>query len=547
MTTPVPVIALVGRPNVGKSTLFNRLTRSRDALVANIPGLTRDRHYGSATIDDQRVVLIDTGGFEPVAATGVAEQMARQTRQAVIEADVVVFVVDGRQGLLARDEEIARELRRTARKVILAVNKSEGIARAVAAAEFHALGLGDPMPISATHGDGVRALMNACLEDWLAEEAARREQAEELARLDAEARAVAAAEAARLQVEAGQDSRTAETLSVNAAADAHAPAGPGRDGQDAGTGGTAAATAGDAGARAVEGTAAPAGAVVPDGAEGTGAAGTSAPPKPVRVAIVGRPNGGKSTLINALLGEERVIAFNQPGTTRDSISIDFRWRNRDYQLIDTAGLRRRGKVHDTVEKFSVVKTLQAIEDCNVAVLMIDAVDGVSEQDSAIAGYILEAGRALVIALNKWDAVPADARREVLAECRRRLYFLDWAPMLTISALKNRALDKLMKAVDDARAAATRKLSTPKLTRMLHAAVLHQQPPRTGPFRPKLRYAHQGGQNPPVIVIHGNSLDKIGDGYRRFLEGWFRERLALQGTPLRIEFRSAANPFAGRKS
>ena len=547
MTTPVPVIALVGRPNVGKSTLFNRLTRSRDALVANIPGLTRDSHYGSATIDDQRVVLIDTGGFEPVAATGVAEQMARQTRQAVIEADVVVFVVDGRQGLLARDEEIARELRRTARKVILAVNKSEGIARAVAAAEFHALGLGDPMPISATHGDGVRALMDACLEDWLAEEAARREQAEELARLDAEARAVAAAEAARLQVEAGQDSRTAETLSVNAAADAHAPAGPGRDGQDAGTGGTAAATAGDAEARAVEGTAAPAGAVVPDGAEGTGAAGTSAPPKPVRVAIVGRPNGGKSTLINALLGEERVIAFNQPGTTRDSISIDFRWRNRDYQLIDTAGLRRRGKVHDTVEKFSVVKTLQAIEDCNVAVLMIDAVDGVSEQDSAIAGYILEAGRALVIALNKWDAVPADARREVLAECRRRLYFLDWAPMLTISALKNRALDKLMKAVDDARAAATRKLSTPKLTRMLHAAVLHQQPPRTGPFRPKLRYAHQGGQNPPVIVIHGNSLDKIGDGYRRFLEGWFRERLALQGTPLRIEFRSAANPFAGRKS
>lgn len=544
MTTPVPVIALVGRPNVGKSTLFNRLTRSRDALVANIPGLTRDRHYGSATIDDQRVVLIDTGGFEPVAATGVAEQMARQTRQAVIEADVVVFVVDGRQGLLARDEEIARELRRTARKVILAVNKSEGIARAVAAAEFHALGLGDPMPISATHGDGVRALMDACLEDWLAEEAARREQAEELARLDAEARAVAAAEAARLQVEAGQGSHTAEAFPAGAGADAHGAAGPGRDGLHAGADGTVAE---EAGAGGIEGTAAPAGAVAPDGAEGTEVAGTSAPPKPVRVAIVGRPNGGKSTLINALLGEERVIAFNQPGTTRDSISIDFRWRNRDYQLIDTAGLRRRGKVHDTVEKFSVVKTLQAIEDCNVAVLMIDAVDGVSEQDSAIAGYILEAGRALVIALNKWDAVPADARREVLAECRRRLYFLDWAPMLTISALKNRALDKLMKAVDDARAAATRKLSTPKLTRMLHAAVLHQQPPRTGPFRPKLRYAHQGGQNPPVIVIHGNSLDKIGDGYRRFLEGWFRERLALQGTPLRIEFRSAANPFAGRKS
>ena len=542
MTTPVPVIALVGRPNVGKSTLFNRLTRSRDALVANIPGLTRDRHYGSATIDDQRVVLIDTGGFEPVAATGVAEQMARQTRQAVIEADVVVFVVDGRQGLLARDEEIARELRRTARKVILAVNKSEGIARAVAAAEFHALGLGDPMPISATHGDGVRALMDACLEDWLAEEAARREQAEELARLDAEARAVAAAEAARLQVEAGQGSHTAEAFPAGAGADAHGAAGPGRDGLHAGADGTVAE---EAGAGGTEGTAAPAGAVAPDGAEGTEVAGTSAPPKPVRVAIVGRPNGGKSTLINALLGEERVIAFNQPGTTRDSISIDFRWRNRDYQLIDTAGLRRRGKVHDTVEKFSVVKTLQAIEDCNVAVLMIDAADGISEQDSAIAGYILEAGRALVIALNKWDAVPADERRNVLQECQRRLYFLDWAPMLTISALKNRALDKLMKAVDEARAAATRKLSTPKLTRMLHAAVLHQQPPRNGPFRPKLRYAHQGGQNPPVIVIHGSSLDKVGDSYRRFLEGWFRERLALQGTPLRIEFRTGANPYANR--
>ena len=542
MTTPVPVIALVGRPNVGKSTLFNRLTRSRDALVANIPGLTRDRHYGSATIDDQRVVLIDTGGFEPVAATGVAEQMARQTRQAVIEADVVVFVVDGRQGLLARDEEIARELRRTARKVILAVNKSEGIARAVAAAEFHALGLGDPMPFSATHGDGVRALMDACLEDWLAEEAARREQADELARLDAEARAVAAAEAARLQAGAGQGGRTTEALPADAAADVHAPASPGRDGSHAGADGTVAE---EAGAGGTEGTAAPAGAVAPDGAEGTEVAGTSAPPKPVRVAIVGRPNGGKSTLINALLGEERVIAFNQPGTTRDSISIDFRWRNRDYQLIDTAGLRRRGKVHDTVEKFSVVKTLQAIEDCNVAVLMIDAVDGVSEQDSAIAGYILEAGRALVIALNKWDAVPADERRNVLQECQRRLYFLDWAPMLTISALKNRALDKLMKAVDEARAAATRKLSTPKLTRMLHAAVLHQQPPRNGPFRPKLRYAHQGGQNPPVIVIHGSSLDKVGDSYRRFLEGWFRERLALQGTPLRIEFRTGANPYANR--
>lgn len=497
MNPSVPVIALVGRPNVGKSTLFNRLTRSRDALVANIPGLTRDRHYGSATIDEQRVVLIDTGGFEPVAASGVAEQMARQTRQAVIEADVVIFVVDGRQGLMARDEEIALELRRTARKVVLAVNKVEGISRPMAAAEFHALGLGVPMPISATHGDGVHVLMEECLEDWHAEQKARREQAEELARLEAEAHAQQA---------------------------------------------VAPGTQGEGASDVAEG--APAGAPG-EGLSPEAAAAAEAERKPVRVAIVGRPNGGKSTLINALLGEERVIAFNQPGTTRDSISIDFRYRNRDYQLIDTAGLRRRGKVFDTVEKFSVVKTLQAIEDCNVAVLMIDATEGVSEQDSAIAGYILEAGRALVIALNKWDAVKAEDRRYVLQECKRRLYFLDWAPMLTISALKNRALDKLMKAVEEARAAATRKLSTPKLTRMLHAAVLHQQPPRQGPFRPRMRYAHQGGQNPPIIVIHGSSLDKVSDSYRRFLEGWFRERLALQGTPLRIEFRSSANPYASR--
>lgn len=542
MNPSVPVIALVGRPNVGKSTLFNRLTRSRDALVANIPGLTRDRHYGSATIDEQRVVLIDTGGFEPVAASGVAEQMARQTRQAVIEADVVVFVVDGRQGLLARDEEIARELRRTARKVVLAVNKVEGISRPLAAAEFHALGLGVPMPISATHGDGVHVLMEECLEDWHAEQKARREQAGELARLEAIARAeqAAAAAAAGTLPDGAEGPEGAEGAggpeSALGATDASAPPAAG----EAATPGAASGAA-DQASHAASG---------PDGTDASpeaiaAAAATAAEKKAVRVAIVGRPNGGKSTLINALLGEERVIAFNQPGTTRDSISIDFRYRNRDYQLIDTAGLRRRGKVFDTVEKFSVVKTLQAIEDCNVAVLMIDAVEGVSEQDSAIAGYILEAGRALVIALNKWDAVPAEDRRRVLEECRRRLYFLDWAPMLTISALKNRALDKLMKAVEEARAAATRKLSTPKLTRMLHAAVLHQQPPRQGPFRPRMRYAHQGGQNPPIIVIHGSSLDKVTDSYRRFLEGWFRERLALQGTPLRIEFRSSANPYANR--
>lgn len=495
MNQTVPVIALVGRPNVGKSTLFNRLTRTRDALVANIPGLTRDRHYGAATIGGRRVALIDTGGFEPVAATGVAEQMARQTRQAVIEADVVVFVVDGRQGLTARDEEIARELRRTARRVVLVVNKTEGISRPMAAAEFHALGLGQPLAVSATHGDGVHSMIEACLEGLGRPEDGGAPDADEADA--AEAGGLSPRAARRRRSEKGARQTVAEA----------------------------------------EGVAAAAGGAQDDEAQAA---------RQVRVAIVGRPNSGKSTLINALLGEERLIAFNEPGTTRDAIAVDFQYDGRDYQLIDTAGLRRRGKVFDTVEKFSVVKTLQSIEDCNVAVLMIDAVEGVSEQDAAIAGYILEAGRALVIALNKWDAVPADDRREVVREFERKLYFLDWAPMLTISALRRRSLDRLMKAVDEARAAATRKLSTPKLTRMMLAAVQHQPPPRQGPFRPKMRYAHQGGQNPPVIVIHGNALDKVSDGYRRYLEGWFRERLALQGTPLRIEFRSSVNPYAPRK-
>lgn len=538
MKQPVPVIALVGRPNVGKSTLFNRITRSRDALVANIPGLTRDRHYGSAEFAGQRVVLIDTGGFEPVAAEGVAAQMARQTRQAVIEADIVVFVVDGRQGRMARDEEIARELRRTARKVLVAVNKAEGIARPMAAAEFHALGLGHPMAISATHGDGVHALMEACLDEWRKlndisasvtadedEELWSEEPPADLAQLEAETRAALAEGASAPTAGVFIDDGTETAADVSAARGAGAEPGAASGKGDS----TRGASTHAKGAK---------------GADATDEADTREK-RPVRVAIVGRPNSGKSTLINALLGEERLIAFDQPGTTRDSISVDFSHGNRQYALIDTAGLRRRGKVYETIEKFSVVKTLQAIEDCNVAVLMIDATDGVSEQDAAIAGFILEAGRALVIALNKWDAVPVDERRYVQDELKRKLHFLDWAPMLTISALKRRSLDKLMKAVNEAHAAATRKLSTPRLTRMLHAAVLHQQPPRQGPFRPKMRYAHQGGQNPPIIVIHGNALDKVSDSYRRFLEGWFRERLALQGTPLRIEFRTGHNPFLSR--
>ncbi len=467
---PAPVIALVGRPNVGKSTLFNRLTRSRQAIVADIPGLTRDRHYGPATRGDRRFVLIDTGGFEPVDATGVAAQMARQTRQAIVEADLVIFVVDGRQGITPRDQDIANELRRSARLVRVAVNKSEGLSQAIASADFHVLGLGDPSAVSAAHGEGVGELIDDCLDA-----------------IDEARRIVGAPGRARV-----------------------AFSGARRGGGSRG-----------AGAEEVE------------------------PPRPIRVAVVGRPNSGKSTLINALLGEERLIAFDTPGTTRDSIAVDFEFEKRKFTLIDTAGIRRRGKVHEVIEKFSVVKTLQAIEDCNVCILLIDAVDGVSEQDGSIASYILDSGRALVIALNKWDAVPADNRAWVQQEFARKLHFLSFARMHPISALKRTSLRTVMRSVVAAHAAATSRLPTPKLTRYLIAAVQHQAPPRSGQFRPKMRYAHQGGQNPPIIVIHGSALDNVSESYKRYLEGWFRERLSLQGTPLRIELRSGRNPFAAK--
>ena len=450
----LPVLALVGRPNVGKSTLFNRLTRSRSALVADVPGLTRDRQYGRGRLGETPFIVIDSGGFEPVAKGGIAAEMARQTRQAVVEADVVVFVVDGREGLSPRDQEIAAELRRTAQRVLLAVNKTEGMPQQQVAAEFHALGLGDPLAISAAHGDGVRDLVDAAL----------------------------------------------------------APLAPTLD---------------DTGA------AAPSGEAAADG------------PRRVKVAVVGRPNAGKSTLINTLLGEERLIAFDQPGTTRDAVAIDFERAGRPYTLIDTAGLRRRGKVTDTVEKFSIVKTLQAIEDCHVCVLLLDAGEQVSDQDATIAGYILEAGRALVVAVNKWDLADAAARQRVKDELDRKLYFLRFAKLHFISAREGFGIGALMRSVDEAYAAATSKLSTPKLTRALQEAVERQAPPRRGQIRPKLRYAHQGGQNPPIVVIHGNALDKVPDAYRRYLEAWFRERFGLLGTPLRIEFRSAANPYAPR--
>ncbi len=477
-----PVIALVGRPNVGKSTLFNRLTRSRAALVADVPGLTRDRHYGTAWIDDRSFIVIDTGGFEPVAKTGIAVQMARQARQAVIEADCVIFLCDARAGMTGHDGTIATELRRTARRLILAVNKAEGMPREQVLAEFHEMGFGDTVAISSAHGDGIGELVRHAL-----------------ALIDADL----AAEARAAGVSAPVDPADEST------GDGDGDAGPQAEG---------AADASSAGEQE----------------EG---------PRRLRVAVVGRPNAGKSTLINTLLGEERLIAFDQPGTTRDAVAIDFERHGKPYTLVDTAGVRRRGKVSDTIEKFSVVKTLQAIEDSNVCVLMLDATQDVADQDANIAGFILEAGRALVIVVNKWDAVDEERREAVKLDLDRKLYFLRFARMHFISALQGKGVNAVMRSVDAAFAAATRKLSTPKLTRMLQQAVERQAPPRRGLFRPKMRYAHQGGQNPPIVVIHGNALDAISDTYRRYLEGWFREQFKLEGTPLRIEFRSTNNPYA----
>ncbi|HKI64078.1 MAG TPA: ribosome biogenesis GTPase Der [Burkholderiales bacterium] len=438
------VIALVGRPNVGKSTLFNRITHSRDAIVVDVPGVTRDRHYGEGRFDERSFIVIDTGGLEPGVSEGIFAEMARQAEQALAEADAVVFVVDGRSGLIPADREIAARLRKLKKRIWIAVNKCEGLAADTATAEFHELGLGAPAAISAAHGEGVRDLVEAVVE-----------------KLPPEGEAEA--------VDEGHP----------------------------------------------------------------------------RVAVVGRPNVGKSTLVNALVGEERVIAFDQPGTTRDPIEVPFERAGRRYTLIDTAGLRRRGKSGEAVERFSIVKTLQAIEAANVAVLMLDAAQGVTDQDAHVAGYILERGRAVVVAVNKWDAADKEARERVKQELARRVGFLAFAETHFVSARNGKGLGELMRSVDAAYAAAMAKLSTPKLTRALIAAVEQQAPPRKGLVRPKLRYAHQGGMNPPRIIIHGNALDYVPDTYRRYLEGRFRSAFSLRGTPLAVEFRTRGNPYARR--
>jgi GTPase len=450
----IPTLVLVGRPNVGKSTLFNRLTKTRDALVADMPGLTRDRHYGHGRMGSQPFLVVDTGGFEPTAKDGIVHEMARQAESAIAEADVLLFIVDGRAGLTPQDQAIADRLRKSGRPLHLVVNKAEGMVRAMVAAEFHEMGCGDPLVISSAHGDGVRELVELALAPW------------------------------------------AEKVGAGDTAD----------------------EAGD-----------------------KSAAATKVP----KVAIAGRPNVGKSTLINTLLGEERVIAFDMPGTTRDAIEVPFEKNGKQYTLIDTAGLRRRGRVFETIEKFSVIKTLQAVEEANVVVLMVDASQDISDQDAHIAGFVIEAGRALVLAVNKWDAVDDYRRERVKVDIGRKLNFLGFARVHYVSALKGQGIAGILGSVDKAWAAAMKKMPTPQLTRVLGAAVQKQAPPRHGLSRPKLRYAHQGGSNPPIIVIHGNALDHVPASYTRYLEGCFMEAFKLQGTPLRIQYKSSRNPFADK--
>ncbi|NJD30614.1 MAG: ribosome biogenesis GTPase Der [Gammaproteobacteria bacterium] len=444
----LPVVALVGRPNVGKSTLFNALTRTRDALVADVPGLTRDRKYGYTRVGPRSCVVVDTGGLVE-AMEGVERLMAEQTLKAVEEADRVLLVVDARQGCVPADEHVAAVLRRSGKTVVVVANKAESLDPELAAADFHQLGFGAPVAVSAAHASGIEALMT----------------------------------------------------------------------------------------RAVEGL------PVPEEStdEGTAAAGE------IRVAVVGRPNVGKSTLINRLLGEERLVAFDQPGTTRDTVLVPFERDGQRYTLIDTAGVRRRARVSDAVEKFSIVKTLQAIEEANVVIGVLDAHDTIAEQDASLLGLIAEQGRALVIAVNKWDGIPPDQRDAIRDGLDLRLDFLGFAPVHFISARHGTGVGELMGSVQSAYRAAMRELPTKELTAALEQAVAMHQPPLVRGRRIKLRYAHQGGRNPPVVVIHGNQTQHVPDAYRRYLENHFRQAFRLKGTPMRIEFRTDENPYAGRRN
>lgn len=442
----IPVIALVGRPNVGKSTLFNRLTKTRDALVANFSGLTRDRKYGEAEANGKRFVVIDTGGISG-DEEGIDSVMAEQSLQAVREADLVLFMVDCREGLTLADQQIGSYLRTQNKRTFLVANKVDGLNHDVAVAPFYELGLGEVHPIAAAHGRGVGALLQEVLTDVPAQE----------------------------EVDAAQDA-----------------------------------------------------------AQG------------IKIAVVGRPNVGKSTLVNRLLGEDRVVVYDLPGTTRDSVYINYERDGKPYTLIDTAGIRRRKNVKLAVEKFSIVKTLQAVEDANVVVLLLDAREGIVDQDLHLMGHVIDAGRALVVGLNKWDGLESDHKTYLKTELERRLQFVDFADIHFISALHGTGVGHLYQSIERSYQAATEKLSTSFLTRVLQDCVTSHQPPLVNGRRIKLRYAHAGGQNPPIIVIHGNQTSHVPAHYTRYLEKSFRRALKLHGTPVRIEYKSSDNPYADRK-
>ncbi|MDH4274809.1 MAG: ribosome biogenesis GTPase Der [Gammaproteobacteria bacterium] len=440
-----PVLALVGRPNVGKSTLFNRLTQTRDALVADEPGLTRDRKYGRGRIGERPYIVIDTGGL--TGDTNVLdEQILKQALYAMDEADAVLFLVDGREGLNAQDEILAQRLRALNRPIFLVVNKCERLQKSMIEAEFHTLGFAHVHAVSSSHGEGIPDLMDAVLAPF-----------------------------------------------------------------PAAAGDTSAASAG------------------------------------CRVAVVGRPNVGKSTLVNRLLGEERMVTYDMPGTTRDSIEAPFVWQGTPYVLIDTAGVRRRGKIDEKIEKFSAIKALQAIEEANVVIMVVDAREGVTEQDSHLLGYVVEAGKSFILTVNKWDGLDNYQRERVRTEIDRRLDFIDYVPVHYISALHGSGVGLLMQVVAEAYASAMRDLSTPELSRMLEEAIQAHQPPLVHGRRIKLRYAHQGGRNPPVIIVHGTQTERVPEAYRRYLSNMYRNALKLVATPLRIEFKSSENPYAGRRN
>jgi GTPase len=472
----IPVVALVGRPNVGKSTLFNRLTRTRDALVADFPGLTRDRKYGRAEVEGREFIVIDTGGIDGTEE-GVETRMAEQSLLAIEEADVVLFMVDARAGVMPADKQIANHIRSRQKATFLVANKTDGLDPDSAVVDFYSLGLGEIHAIAASHGRGVTSLLETALLPWM-DEVDPREVTEEDEN-EAYWAALAAEENGETQEEEEEEF------------------------------------------------------------DPTGL--------PIKLAIVGRPNVGKSTLTNRILGEDRVVVYDMPGTTRDSIYIPMERDGREYILIDTAGVRKRGKITDTVEKFSVIKTLQAIEDANVVLLVIDAREGISDQDLSLLGFILNSGRSLVIVVNKWDGLTQEIKDEVKETLDYRLGFIDFARVHFISALHGSGVGNLFESVTEAYDCSTKRVNTSMLTRIMNMAAEDHQPPLVRGRRVKLKYAHAGGYNPPIVVIHGNQVKDLPDSYKRYLMNYFRRSLNVMGTPIRIQFKEGDNPFAGKRN